>query len=106
MRAAAQQSAPASARCAARCVAVRRAAQGRATKTLRGGLYGRHGRRQDSKRGTLMKKSLVAALIACSLAACAQPPVPQPQAAAPPPPAEPPAPAPAPRVTSEAQIAP
>src|SRR5216683_776871 len=44
-----------------------------------------------------MKKELVAVLLACWLAACAQPSAPQQQAA--------PAP-PAPRVTSEAQIAP
>ena len=49
-----------------------------------------------------MKKELVAVLLACWLAACAQPPAPQ-QQAAPPPEAAPP---PAPRVTSEAQISP
>ena len=57
-----------------------------------------------------MKKELVAVLLACWLAACAQPPARQQQVApAPPAPAAPPPEAvapPAPRVTSEAQIAP
>ena len=55
-----------------------------------------------------MNKEVVAILVACSLAACAQPPAPQQQAAPPPVPAAPPeasAP-PSPPVTSEAQIAP
>jgi len=53
-----------------------------------------------------MRKTLVAALLACSLAGCAQPPAPPQQAAPPPAPVEPPPPAPAPRVTSDAQVAP
>jgi hypothetical protein len=56
----------------------------------------------------MMNKEVVAILVACSLAACAQPPAPQQQAAPPPVPSAPPeavAP-PTPRVTSEAQIAP
>jgi hypothetical protein len=56
----------------------------------------------------MMNKEVVAILVACSLAACAQPPAPQQQAAPPPVPAAPPeasAP-PSPPVTSEAQIAP
>src|SRR5262249_2043779 len=59
-------------------------------------------------KGTAMKKELVAVLLACGLAACAQPSGPQQQAATPPAPAAPPpeASAAAPRVTSEAQIAP
>ena len=52
-----------------------------------------------------MKKELVAVLLACWLAACAQPPAPQQQVAPAAPPPEAVAP-PAPRVTSEAQIAP
>src|SRR6201997_5362929 len=56
----------------------------------------------------MMNKEIVAILVACSLAACAQPPAPQQQAAPPPVPAAPPEAAapPTPRVTSEAQIAP
>ena len=50
-----------------------------------------------------MKKDLVAVLLACCLAACAQPPVPPPAPAAPPVEALSPS---APRVTSEAQVAP
>jgi pyruvate/2-oxoglutarate dehydrogenase complex dihydrolipoamide acyltransferase (E2) component len=57
-----------------------------------------------------MKKELVVVLLACCLAACAQPSAPQqPAAPAPPAPAAPPPEAaapPTPRVTSEAQIAP
>jgi HdeA/HdeB family len=45
----------------------------------------------------MIKKELVAVLVACCLAGCAQPPAP---------PAAPAGPPPAPRVTSEAQIAP
>jgi HdeA/HdeB family len=55
-----------------------------------------------------MKKDVVATLLACVLAACAQPPAPR-QQAVPPAPAGPTpeaASGPAPRVTSEAQIAP
>jgi hypothetical protein len=55
----------------------------------------------------MMNKEVVAILVACSLAACAQPPAPQQQAAPPVPSAPPEAAAPpTPRVTSEAQIAP
>lgn len=57
----------------------------------------------------MMNKEVVAILVACSLAACAQPPAPQQQAAPPPVPAAPQPEAaapPTPRVTSEAQIAP
>jgi hypothetical protein len=56
----------------------------------------------------MIRRTLVAVLLGCSLAACAAPPAPQQQAAPPPVPAPPPAPeaAPPPRVTSEAQIAP
>ena len=56
----------------------------------------------------MMNKEIVAILVACSLAACAQPPAPQQQAAPPPVPAAPPEAAapPSPPVTSEAQIAP
>jgi hypothetical protein len=56
----------------------------------------------------MMNKEVVAILVACSLAACAQPPAPQQQAAPPPVPAAPPEAAapPSPPVTSEAQIAP
>jgi hypothetical protein len=56
----------------------------------------------------MMNKEVVAILVACSLAACAQPPAPQQQAAPPPVPSAPPEAAapPTPRVTSEAQIAP
>ena len=54
----------------------------------------------------MMKTRIVVILLACWLAACAQPPAPQQEAAAPAtPPPEAPSP-PAPRVTSEAQIAP
>ena len=56
-----------------------------------------------------MNKEVVAILMACSLAACAQPPAPQQQAAPPPVPAAPQpgaAAPPTPRVTSEAQIEP
>jgi hypothetical protein len=55
-----------------------------------------------------MRKDAVATLLACVLAACAQPSAPQQQAAPPAPASPPPAAtsAPAPRVTSEAQIAP
>lgn len=54
-----------------------------------------------------MKNKVIAVLLVCCLAACAQPPAPAQQAAPAPaaPPPEAPAP-PAPRVTSEAQIAP
>jgi hypothetical protein len=56
----------------------------------------------------MMNKEVVAILVACSLAACAQPPAPQQQAAPPPVPSALPEAAapPTPRVTSEAQIAP
>jgi hypothetical protein len=56
----------------------------------------------------MMNKEVVAILVACSLAACAQPPAPQQQAAPPPVPATPPEAAapPSPPVRSEAQIAP
>ena len=57
----------------------------------------------------MIRKTLVAVLLGCSLAACAAPPAPQQQAAPPPAPAAPApeaAPPPTPRVTSEAQIAP
>jgi hypothetical protein len=57
----------------------------------------------------MMKKDLVAVLLACCLAACAQPTTPQQQAVAPPAPAAPPqeaGPPSEPRATSEAQIAP
>lgn len=57
----------------------------------------------------MMNKDVAAVLLACYLAACAQPAAPPQQAVTPPaPPAPPPeaAPQPAPRVTSEAQIAP
>jgi hypothetical protein len=57
----------------------------------------------------MMKRELVAVLLACSLAACAQSPATQQQAAPPPTLAAPPpevASSPTPRVTSEAQIAP
>jgi HdeA/HdeB family len=56
----------------------------------------------------MMNKEVVAILVACTLAACAQPPAPQQQAAPPPVPAAPPEAAapPSPPVTSEAQIAP
>ena len=56
-----------------------------------------------------MKIEIVAVLLACCLAACAQSPAPQQQGAPSPAPAAPPPEAaspPAPRVTSEAQIAP
>lgn len=54
----------------------------------------------------MMKTRIVVILLACWLAACAQPPAPQQEVAAPAtPPPEAPSP-PAPRVTSEAQIAP
>jgi hypothetical protein len=56
-----------------------------------------------------MKKDLAAVLLACWLAACAQPPAPQQQSTSPPAPAPPPpaaVPPPTPRATSEAQIAP
>jgi hypothetical protein len=57
----------------------------------------------------MMNKDVVAVLLACCLAACAQPAAPPQQAVTPPAPTAPPpetAPPPAPRVTSEAQIAP
>ena len=57
----------------------------------------------------MIRKTLVAVLLGCALAACAAPPAPQQQAAPPPAPAAPApeaAPPPTPRVTSEAQIAP
>ena len=56
-----------------------------------------------------MRRELAAVLLACCVAACAQPPAPQQQAAPLPAPAAPSpeaAPPPTPRVTSEAQIAP
>jgi len=55
----------------------------------------------------MTRKTLMAILLGCCLAACAAQPAPQ-QQAAPPAPAAPPeaAPPPAPRVTSEAQVAP
>ena len=58
-------------------------------------------------RGTAMKRSAWAVLLACCLSACAQPSAPPPQqSATPPTPPPEPAPPPASRVTSEAQIAP
>jgi HdeA/HdeB family protein len=55
----------------------------------------------------MMKLRLPAALLACCLAACAQPPAPQQQAEPSPPSPPPEAPSPLePRATSEAQIAP
>src|SRR5437660_12242761 len=54
----------------------------------------------------MMKTRLVAILLACWLAACAQPPASQQEVAAPPAPPPEAVSSPAPRVTSEAQIAP
>src|ERR1700726_4164046 len=110
MPGAALRSGPASAPSAAQYVAVQPAARGSVTEAKND--WRERERLSHSvkpqARGTTMNKEVVAILVACSLAACAQPPAPQQQAAPPPVPAAPPEAAapPTPPVTSEAQIAP
>jgi len=106
MPGAALQSGPASARSAAQYGEVRPAVRVSVIETM----IGAENRKRSSggeKRGTLTKNTLVAVLMACCLAGCAQSPVPQQQAAPAAASAPPPEPAPAPTPSaSEAQIAP